>query len=129
MKHRRPPITEAIIELKFAREFDQKLLKEAAADKGVRKFYSYEDPDRFPSLEINTQTGQMAVKTWSGIRLSSIDRTELLIFRSNAFVCSSLAPYPGWPDFISRAKEGWKAWKKIAGPPSFPVSECGTSTA
>jgi uncharacterized protein (TIGR04255 family) len=113
MNYRRPPITEATIELKFAREFDQEQLEAAA--KGVKEFYFYEDPDPFQHLEINPQTGQLKINTWIGVKLSSIDRTELQLFRANAFVCSSLAPYPGWPNFNSRAKEGWKAWKKIAG--------------
>lgn len=118
MEYRRPPITEAIIELRFAREFDRKVAE--AASKAVRERYFYEDAEQATNVVVNAQTGKATTNIkWFGFKLSSIDRTELVLFRANGFLCSCLAPYPGWSSFRNRAREGWEAWKRAAGPSEF----------
>src|SRR6516165_11775935 len=104
MDYRRPPITEAVIELRPAEEVDRKTVEAAA--KALKSQYFYEDAEKVTNVEINPQTSQAtSIAKWLGIKLSSIDRTELQLFRVNSFVCSSLAPYPGWDLFRDRAKQ------------------------
>jgi uncharacterized protein (TIGR04255 family) len=122
MPYKRPPITEAIIELQFARPSDQSTIEKAA--RRIREEYTFEDPDSAVNLSFDASTNKTEVQTaWMGTRLSSSDRADILIFRTTAFVCSRLAPYGGWEAFRPRAAHAWDVWKRAAGP--TPLARIG----
>jgi uncharacterized protein (TIGR04255 family) len=115
MPYKRAPITEAVIELRFAQTIDSETLQKAV--RRVRSEYTFEDPER----EVNVQLDMATQKTefrhaWSGVKLSSLERTDVSMFRTNSFACSRLAPYLGWETFQPRAARDWDALRKTTGP-------------
>ena len=114
MAYPKPPITEAVIELRFARPFEPAVVESAA--RRVRDEYFYQDPENAVQFKLEPATQKAEATTiWQGIKLSSIDRTDSVFFRTIAFVCSRLAPYTGWEDFSGRALRAWEAWRRAAG--------------
>jgi uncharacterized protein (TIGR04255 family) len=111
MAYERAPITEAVIELRFAEEADPKVITRAA--KGIADDYFFNEPNQQVSVTINEFGPQ--IRTVEGRRLSSLDRAEVVVFGSGSLVCSRLAPYSGWEAFRSRTVAAWEAWKS-AGP-------------
>jgi uncharacterized protein (TIGR04255 family) len=114
MKYKKAPITEAVIELRFARPFAKSVIETAA--RRLRDEYFYQDPENGMSLKFDTATGKTEVQTdWEGIKLSSMDRVDTIFFRTVSFICSRLAPYTGWEDFMPRTVRAWETWKRVAG--------------
>lgn len=115
MAYARAPITEAIIELRFAGSFSQSVVE--AAGRRLRSDYVFFDPENAIQFKLEPATQKSEVATsWQGIKLSSIDRTDNVFFRQTTFICSRLAPYTGWEDFFARTVSAWEAWKRAAGP-------------
>lgn len=115
MAYKKAPITEAVIELRFARPFDPSVVEDAA--RRMKDEYFFEDIDDGINLKYEVGTSKAEIQTaWQGKKLSSLDRTDCLFFRTNTFVCSRLAPYTGWENFYERAARAWQVWRKVAGP-------------
>jgi uncharacterized protein (TIGR04255 family) len=112
--YKRPPITEAVIELRFAQQFSEKTIEKAASR--LRKEYAHSEKDHRVDimLDVDAQKSQF-VPSPTGERLSSQDRADVTIFRPEAFVSSRLAPYCGWEVFIARVRRDWEVWRGEAG--------------
>ena len=114
MPYARAPITEAVIELRFAAEFQQATVE--AAGRRLRDDYSYLDQENIIQFKLDAGAQRAEPLTsWLGVRLSSFDRTDSVFFRQNTFMCSRLAPYVGWDDFFKRTVRAWEVWRKSAG--------------
>lgn len=113
-----PPITEAVIEIKFStplestvfEKLNHKFNRNYPEDKAIRNVLvalkiTGESPHPQPS----------ASEGVSGHRRSSADMTELLVWWPSSFVVSQLAPYPGWNLFMARFTRDWKASKRSRG--------------
>lgn len=113
-----PPITEAVIEVKFATPLDSTVF-----EKLNTKFNkSYPDDKVIRSLQfaltvnagdLNPQPSRSDGPT--GHRRSSADMTQLLVLWPDSFVISQLAPYTGWQVFFDRFTRDWKVWKRSKG--------------
>ena len=118
LSYKHPPITEAVIEIRFATPLDP-----VGVDTVSEKFGShYPQHQRVENLKFAVQlpAGQTDTPTITsdreaGHRRSSSDMTELLVLRRSAFVVSQLAPYPGWDEFFRRFVRDWKVWKSVIG--------------
>lgn len=118
MPYSHPPITEAVIEVKFATPLDSK-----AFEKLNTKFNkSYPDDKVIQSVrfELIVNAGGQHSQTpksdgQTGHRRSSADMTQLLVLWPDSFVVSQLAPYIGWEAFFDRFTRDWKAWKRSSG--------------
>jgi uncharacterized protein (TIGR04255 family) len=101
-----PPIVEAVIELRFAEAMSKDIVS-----KVVRKFgKTYPFTDAEEGLNVQVDVAKQSATTspeWSGTRLSSSDRADITIIRTQSFVVSRLAPYSGWEQFQERAKRDW----------------------
>ena len=112
------PITEAIIEIKFATPLDP-----SDVDKINEKFGAYypqhqnvETVDINLNLtEIQSDKATAQLDRAVGHRRASVDMTELLVIWRPAFVISQLAPYPGWDSFSQRFLRDWAVWKRVVG--------------
>jgi uncharacterized protein (TIGR04255 family) len=113
-KYKRPPITEAVIEIRF-----ETPVEPSTIDKAVARFR-----DRYPltelqntlGLQLDGQRGSMQIEQKvTGVKLTSLDGTEVLMIGTSAFSASCLAPYPGWEAFYGRAEREWRDWKKVVG--------------
>ncbi len=112
--YRRPPITEAVIELRYAQNYGEEVVNRAA--KRIRGQYTYEDEQRHVNVKVHADRQESEFEDeWAGVRLSSSDRTDIIIFKNESFLCSRLAPYNGWDEFCARAMDAWDAWTKVAG--------------
>src|SRR3954453_10306370 len=100
--YKEPPITEAVIELRFATPTDAADMAKVGRD--LRSLYPLQHPITDLRVELNLPSSQQAVPTahpieTHGSRLSTDDETELVLIWPRVFVCSQLAPYPGWDAF------------------------------
>lgn len=116
-RYRKPPITEAVIDLRFADRLDPPTLERAAAD--FRRYYSAQAVMNAalgwapPSGAVSPPVAEMKVD--NGQRLSASDQTELVLLLPMSFTESQLAPYPGWDTFFQRFVRDWAIWKKTIG--------------
>jgi uncharacterized protein (TIGR04255 family) len=114
MAYERAPIAEAVIELRYAQPASQKDVEEAT--RRLRRSYFYQEVENI--MEIKIDPGRGAAERnmiATGLKLSSLDRADQMMFRTNGFACSRLAPYLGWEPFVEGVKTGWTEWARIAG--------------
>lgn len=126
--YKRPPITEAVIELQYASKFSEKVVRKAAGR--LAKDYLISD-DEF-HFEYTFDTGPEAPKSevksdFNGVKLSSLDRNDIIVLRTGRFSCSRLGPYDSWNAFFERFQSAWSKWKRAAGPLASQGSASGTS--
>lgn len=117
LKYNHPPVTEAVIELRFKDSVNQDILKKIAT-KLNNKFYpnSKENVEINFNVEIGNPDGgdkSSAQLTPNGYRLSSEDQADVALITSQAFTIARLAPYPGWDTFFDKFAAAWKTWKGI----------------
>jgi uncharacterized protein (TIGR04255 family) len=113
MSYARAPITEAVIELRYARPQPKETVEKCA--KALEKTYFYNELEQAVSFTLDPNAGRAVttgVPEWEGRKLSSIDRADVVMFRTTALICSRLAPYMGWDEFLPRAKHAWDVLKK-----------------
>ena len=117
--YNKPPITEAVIEIRFANPLKVREIDKAAGQlatvyghqENVRKFENVKiEVDAHPGREPQTET-----EFSEGRRMSSDDLTQMVLLWPANFAVSQLAPYPGWDEFFPRFSRDWKLWKKAVG--------------
>lgn len=118
-QYKRAPITEAVIEIRFAEPADTDLLVKISAD--LKATYPFQTPLVNYNVTVGLPPPNISreavthVNQAKGHRLSSMDQTEILLLWPLTFVVSQLAPYPGWEIFCGRFVSDWIIWKKAAG--------------
>jgi uncharacterized protein (TIGR04255 family) len=107
----RPPITEAVVELRFAApqsiDHVEKVKSQLAGD------YSL-PPQALQSLTISPGASAPTLGL-EGYRLFSADAANIAIISRSSISSSRLAPYTGWEDLVGRARANWAVWKRVAG--------------
>jgi uncharacterized protein (TIGR04255 family) len=112
----RAPIIEAVINFSLQDQLDDKII--AKMSKTDKTDYVFSERDLVANYHINIGTEDVTVhKVDNGVRLSSVDRADICIYRKTDFVCSRLAPYLGWDVFFSRAQIDWARLKKVVKAP------------
>lgn len=109
--YKRPPITEAVVELRLAAPIEQnqvEKIKQRLEDRyplfaGFVQNISVLSPGTAPKVEI------------AGYRLTSADAADLAVVARQSISTSRLAPYNGWEEFIASARQNWEIWRKIVG--------------
>jgi uncharacterized protein (TIGR04255 family) len=118
--YRRPPIIEAVIEVRFATAIDERDL--AAVSRALGKWYPgeqilsstqflFEVPAGVPAAP---PTPQVAAGS-PAYRRASLDQTEILLAMPGSFAVSQLADYPGWAVFFARFQRDWEERKRVVG--------------
>lgn len=118
--YKRPPITEAVIEMRFAASIDSAALDKVSS--AFKSLYPREELMRGVQLEVNILPGSdgsssaaQNIGQIEGYRRSSPDQGHILLLLRPNFVISQLAPYPGWNEFFGRFRRDWGVWKKSVG--------------
>ena len=114
--YKRPPITEAIIEIRFATAIDADAIAKSGAS--FRQFYPTEQIVKNVAVGVQVRDNdapRAQINEENGHRRSSVDLTELMLIWPFTFVISQLAPYPGWEEFFARFVRDWTLWKKAVG--------------
>lgn len=114
--YKQPPITEAVIEIRFAAPIDASRLAEISSD--LRAQYPYEQ--QVTDVRVQLYLVPQATPTAGtierpGHRLSSLDQTQILLLWPENFIVSQLTPYPGWDEFFERFRRDWTKWKRLIG--------------
>ena len=115
--YKRPPITEAVIGIRFADPLDSVTLDKVAA--ALKPLYPREDTLRSVQIPFTLNPTAPSPHTIGqiGYRLSSLDQAHILILMPTppSLTMSQLAPYPGWDQFFGRFCRDWGVWKKSVG--------------
>lgn len=111
--YKRPPITEAVIEIRTEEPISQELL-----DRLKDKFVAdYPAPPQ-KAMALNVEIGEAAAKLqqrFEHYKLTSADGNEIATLGPNVISTSKLAPYEGWEPFFAAAKRNWAIWKNFVG--------------
>ncbi len=107
-KYPTPPITEAIIEFRFA---------VARSDDDLER-YSRKLARRYPT-ELITENRTYQLEATSARldstervrRRSNADETAVVVLTSQSLILSQTGEYPGWEAFLNRVKQEWKSFK------------------
>jgi uncharacterized protein (TIGR04255 family) len=113
--YKQPPITEAVIEIRFADPMPP--AEVAKLSETFKSPYPQEQVVTDLSVQLylphhRQETTQAKAIEKRGHRRSSPDQTELLLLWPENFVISQLAPYPGWDAFFARFQRDWSLWKR-----------------
>lgn len=111
MNYPRAPITEAVLEVRFAHPIAREVIDRATSLIEKEYFYNEEEQSVNISMEIAGKPPTVTTE-WEGRKLSSLDRADVAIFRRSAFVCSRLAPYFGWEGFQASIEKAWAALRR-----------------
>ena len=111
--YKRPPITEAVIEVQFAssveKESLEKLQKRLLEDYPVPPLTEF-----LVEFEVS-DTVSKAKQVFAGYRLTSGDSADVVVIGPGRIGHSRLPPYQGWESFVERARRNWDIWKRIVG--------------
>jgi uncharacterized protein (TIGR04255 family) len=111
--YKRPPITEAVVEVRMA----------SAIDAGLSQKLQNRLAERYPappqktaniSFEL-TETGANIRQDVSGFKILSGDGTFTVSVTNSAISTSRTPPYLGWEHFMEEARTNWADWKKTVG--------------
>lgn len=114
--YKRPPITEAVIEVRFAEPIEFGDVAKVSAD--FKALYQHEEIVKNLSVQLDISAQHKNIppaqitNQQAGYRLTSLDQTKILLLMPLTFAISQLAPYPGWVEFFSRFVRNWQMWKK-----------------
>jgi len=114
--YKRPPITEAVIEVRFATAIDADGVARAGSD--FASVYSLQE--HIQNINLGVQLGldnqpTTQIDRQAGLRRSSPDISQLVLLWPSTFVVAQLAPYVGWNEFFGRFVRDWRIFKKATG--------------
>lgn len=112
-----PPITEAIIEIRFVEPIDAKTVE--AAGHALSRNYANTQPWRNQNIAVKLNPAgfveESITETKLGQKHSSSDQSQIAISSPQLFLVSQLPDYPGWDNFFLRFRRDWELWKSAAG--------------
>jgi len=113
-QYKRPPITEAVVEIRLEDQLSQDEVDQ------LRSRFEADYPFSKPvaELRVEVKPSEREAKfdeRSSGYRLASGDQADILVVTSGRMACSRLPPYTGWNMFRGRAEENWRTWKRVVG--------------
>lgn len=118
-EYQHAPITEAVIEIKFASPVKDADLEKVGAD--YKAHYVQEQPVSSYLLGVGLPVKKGVRPVIAdcdekvGRRLLSKDATQCLMLWPTSFMVAQLAPYRNWEDFFGRFTRDWEIWKKAIG--------------
>jgi len=116
----RPPITEAIIDIRIAAavtDVDQKKVVER-----LKRRYPHSQPTHEVSINF-TGFALGVTQSAAGYRVTTDEQTDVVLVMPQGLATARLAPYQGWPLLRDHARKAWEAWRQET--PHQPVSRIG----
>lgn len=108
----KPPLIEAVIELRFDQNLSVKDLIRAK-DRLQRSFPAVEELKTFQAkLEAHSAVQDMGL---TGYKMSAKNGLDVVLFQSNILVTSRLAPYEGWGQLLLQAQNNYETFEKAVG--------------
>jgi uncharacterized protein (TIGR04255 family) len=112
----RPPITEAVIELRSDRALSPRDL-ERCRDKFKRQYEKVEDLNEIEVVFQENKISHRAVS--SGYKMTAGNAVDLVMLNPLSLATIRLAPYQRWEGLLRSAKENLEALTKIVGRQNF----------
>ncbi len=112
--YRRPPITEAVVELRFAAPIEaeqvEKIKDRLTDDYPVT-------PQMMQNISFIAAPGNQSSTQveFVGYRMTSADATNIAVVGRQNISASRLAPYTDWEEFTGCAERNWAIWRKVVG--------------
>ncbi len=111
--YNRPPITEAVIEIRFGESLDQDDVEKIRSK--LDESYPFSEPLRKMGVHVDVDHRKTHYEEESvGFRLRDKDQTDIAIITNDSIITSRLAPYTNWEHLRERAFTNWQHWKRIA---------------
>jgi uncharacterized protein (TIGR04255 family) len=112
--YKRPPITEAVIEIRLEDSLSDKVVEKIQSRLG--KKYERSEKIARKGFKFDAKEKKLAemAEEFVGYKLTSKDQADIVQIKPNAMACSRLAPYNGWENFEPRARENWEIFRKTA---------------
>ena len=111
--YERPPITEAVIELRYADNLSSRAMERIHSQLKRR----YDKSEKVSTVQFSFDPKEDKLDRtpaeFIGYKLTNKDQTDVVQIKPNSMSCSRLAPYCGWGDFEARARHDWDVWRKI----------------
>lgn len=111
--YKRPPITEAVIEVRIENGISVELV-ERVRDRLLKTYPLPPQKVLTFNFELAEDVSKVQQKL-EGYRLTAPDGATLVTIAPGFLATTRLAPYEGWKPFIASARDNWEAWKKIVG--------------
>lgn len=112
------PVIEAVLDI---RTTPAQLWDEGSVSEKVRtefgEDFDLENENTFSITvgigQSNTYPGNMHENSWSGLRLTSKDKSEIIQVKRDTYVYSRLHPYTGWESFKEKSLKGWHGYRRV----------------
>jgi len=109
VNYKKPPISEAVIELRFAEVMPQELIK--AIEARLQEKYPAKHPFHLSEVQSFRDNAQLQVTM--GARYFSLDQADTVTVLAKTLTAGRMAPYCGWEAFFGRAKEDLSLAAKV----------------
>ncbi len=107
-----PPITEAIIEIRFEAESSDDERRKVSGK--LAEYYPFESALVNQEVHVDVDKQTVHVKPEGSVfRRSANDETELAVFGPQNFLIAQLGNYPGWNIFFGRFERDWALWRRL----------------
>jgi uncharacterized protein (TIGR04255 family) len=121
--YNKPPIIEAVIAIHFATPLADKEID--TFSRKLKKAFPFSEDIIVLQATYNARTKEHVSNIQKlGYKLSSADRTRLIMIQAPQFGVIQQAPYSGWDTFNQEARTHWDALTKIVG--RKPISRVST---
>ncbi len=114
----RPPITEAVIELRFGEAASEENLAKFA--RAVDRVYPNSETGFQVTVRVETSKDGRAPQVtpdqkFDGYKLTGQDASDVILVKTTAISTVRLAPYQGWDQLIEKTKNNYASLKKVVG--------------
>ena len=114
ISYKRPPITEAVIEFRFAQPLELSTV-EKARDRFSKEFSTVAKLEQL-EWQIGGDPVHPSVNTFTaGFRLHNADSSEIIIISAFTLSFSTVAPYKGWATFSDSAMKIYGRFRELVG--------------
>jgi len=111
-RYNRPPIVEAVIDLKFEGNLSDREL-ERLRDRFKARFPSIEEKK---NIQIEVRTDQIITNSFSaGFKMTAENAIDLILTNPDSFGSVRLAPYNKWESLLAAAKDNFDLFTKVVG--------------
>jgi uncharacterized protein (TIGR04255 family) len=108
-----PPITEAVIEIRFSNPCGEELQTKLSSK--LAKFYPVLSDLTQQRVGVDLVQQSIVQDSTRLFRRSNNDVDQIVLIGAANFITSNLAPYTGWDEFFGRFKRDWDELKKVYG--------------
>ena len=121
-RYLRPPITEAVVELRFGSAISQAAMAKflgAVAKEYPTAEQTYEVSVQVRVVEAGKNPDIKPLPNFSGYKITSHGATDAILLGPNRIATVRLAPYCGWDVFLEKVNSNYRHLRKITGYRNF----------